>query len=76
MKKETAEQKEYWDILERIVVGVHAWGLVMIYYIPKLKETGISEEDIKENFLDLLEAYAGEEIYNGEKVGGNNLNSV
>ena len=76
MKKETAEQKEYWNILERIVVGVHAWGLIIMYYVPKLKEIGLSDKDIKKHFLDILEAYTGEEIYNGEKVGRNNLNSV
>lgn len=63
MKKETPREIEYWNILEQIVIRVHAWGMVMLYYIPKLKEAGISDKDIKKHFLELLEAYTGEQLY-------------
>jgi hypothetical protein len=63
MKKETPEEKEYWNT---IMLGVQTWGIIILYYIPELKELGISNNDITNHFKEILEAHIGEQQYNSK----------
>lgn len=61
--RETKLDKEYWDTLKYIMLCVQGWALVIIYYVPKLKEIGLSNKDITTHFKEILEAYIGEQNY-------------
>jgi len=76
MKKETIEQKEYWDKLEEIMLLHTRMAIIIFWYAPIFTKMGINTRDIKAHFQELIEAYTGEEIYNGEKVDRNNLTLI
>jgi len=65
MKKETPEEKEYWNT---IMLGVHTCWIIILYYIPELKELGLSNNDITTHFKELLEAHIGEQNYCSKEV--------
>jgi hypothetical protein len=58
--KESPEKIEYWNA---IMLGIQMWGIIIIHYVPELKEMGISNNDITNNFKEILEAHIGEQLY-------------
>jgi len=66
--RETKLDKEYWNTLKYIMLSAQGWALIIMYYVPLLKEIGLSNKDITTHFKELLEAHIGEQNYCSKEV--------
>jgi hypothetical protein len=63
IKKETPQEKEYWNKLAYIMTMVQGWAIIILWYVPIFTRMGISNKDIKNHFKEIIEAYMGEQKY-------------